>query len=180
MNYSGVYISPFCSAQMDQSTLERVVGTKPENNSWTKRLDEAYRKSDENRKRSWDEAKDALRPFRGFFRVVLVILVVIGLVVVIGSFVDKEELYCSNTEDAAFSAYAHAEVYIVRQLREPKSAIRPSGPIRVDWLGECKFLVVGSIKAKNGFGGYVQNIYMIKTRYDVASDRHIYELISFQ
>ncbi|WP_299878434.1 hypothetical protein [uncultured Sulfitobacter sp.] len=140
-----------------------------------KRLEEAHRKNVEDFKKSTKELKEALRPIR-WLLVVVMLLVAFFLMVPTPS---NKEKYCGDTDRAAGSAYVRAQSFIKRSLREPESAIAPSSPIRVGWLGQCSFLVVGSIRAKNGFGGYVQNIYAVKTHYDLETDRHSFTLISF-
>ena len=81
-----------------------------------------------------------------------------------------EELYCQNTSVAAEHAYAAAMVHVKRQLRDPKSAEMPYEALDATWLGNCSFRIMGSVKAKNGFGGFSQSFYWVTVRYDAASD----------
>ena len=145
--------------------------------------DETARKHRENfdqnvkeMKHSWQELKAAARPLRG----VLIVFAVIGGLWMLLASVSEEESHCGTNIHAENSAYAAAIVFIERRLRDPDSAIHPPEPISVSWLGGCDHLVTGSVRARNGFGGYSQHVYVVQTHYDLANSTPSARLISFE
>lgn len=100
---------------------------------------------------------------------------IFGFIFLFGIFgPSNEERFCDETKIDHSFAYASAQVFVRRQLREPDSAEMPPEAVASTWLGNCTFRVMGSVRARNGFGGYVQNMYSVTVRYDPATDTFRY------
>lgn len=137
---------------------------------------ENFDKNVKEMKDAWQELKAAVRQARS----VLIVLAVIGGLWMLIPSVSEEESHCGDTIYAENSAYAAAIVFIERRLRDPESAIHPPEPISVSWIGGCDHLVTGSVRARNGFGGYSQHVYVVQTHYDLATSTPSARLVSFE
>ena len=122
-----------------------------------------------------DVNRDAPRVSRGGKVAGYVLVGLVGLFGLASVFGPSEfERYCQNTDSASSTAYAAAQVHIRQLLRDPSSAEMPPEAVLSSWLGNCRFRVVGVVRARNGFGGYGSQEYSVTVTYDLTTGRFIF------
>lgn len=144
--------------------------------SFDERMQYLEAKTVEDLRKTREEMKQAWQPIKKPFLLIIGAVVLITVLVANGP--SDQERYCENTESASRWAYAAAIVYIRQRLNDPDSAEFPPEAVRVSRTGDCSFLVVGTVRARNAFGGIVQNTYAARTEYDLGADYTRTTLIS--
>ncbi|WP_417809495.1 hypothetical protein [Thioclava sp.] len=143
--------------------------------SFHERMRESYRKD-------WEAARSELDKLKDNWPAGLVLLlIIVGIVAIVRwEGPPARERYCDNTDRASSWAAATAQSHVEKLLNDPDSAVFPLEPHSVSRLGECRFMVIGTVRARNGFGGYVTNTYVVRTEYDLSISRTRVELLSME
>ncbi|MCE8006161.1 hypothetical protein [Aestuariivita sp.] len=144
--------------------------------SFDERMKDLEAKTVEDIRKTREEMKQAWQPIKKPF------LFIIGAIVLITVFVANgpsgQERYCNDTDSASRLAYAAAVVHVRQRLNDPDSAEFPAQAISVSRTGDCSFLVVGTVRARNALGGLVLSTYVARTDYDIEAEYTRVSLIS--
>lgn len=146
--------------------------------SFDERMSDLNEKNAADLRKSWGEAQTAWKPLRKPIFFIVGAFALVAILAANGP--SDQERYCDDTDSASGSAYATAIVHVRQRLNDPDSAEFPPQPVRVSRTGECSFMVVGTVRARNAFGGLVLNTYVATTEYDIETDYTRTSLISLE
>lgn len=144
--------------------------------SFDERMSDLNEKNSAELRKTWGEMQTAWKPIKKPFFFIVGAVVLITLLGANGP--SDQELHCEDTETASFYATASAEYHIKQRLHDPDSAEFPAHAVRVSRTGDCSFMIVGTVRARNAFGGLVLNTYVATTQYDIETDYTRTTLIS--
>lgn len=82
--------------------------------------------------------------------------------------------------DVVTYAWTQAQYIVKSRLKAPSTADFPypgkSGLIDIGELdGECHYYIEGDVDAQNSFGGTVRNRYSMNLKYNISTEKWIYE-----
>lgn len=67
-------------------------------------------------------------------------------------------------------AYVMSQRGVKGQLRAPSTAEFPSQPVAAEYIGDCKWAVVGDVDAQNASGAMLRNRYSVTMEYEPAGN----------
>jgi len=146
--------------------------------SFDERMSDLNEKNSAELRKAWGEMQTAWKPIKKPFLFIVGAVLLIMVLVVNGP--SDQERYCDDTDSASRWAYSAAVVHVRQRLNDPDSAEFPLQPVRVSRTGECSFMVVGTVRARNAFGGLVLNTYVATTEHDIETDYTRTTLISLE
>lgn len=144
--------------------------------SFDERVSDLNKKNAADLRKSWGEVQTAGQPLKKPFLFITLALALFTILALNAP--SDQERYCDDTDSASRLAYATAVVHVRQRLNDLDSAEFPPQPMRVSRTGECSFMIVGTVRARNAFGELVQNTYVAQTEYDIAADHTRATLIS--